>query len=75
MTITGIDQVMCENRNAELLLEETYRMNPCTRFNILGDIISEKEALMIYYAVLDRSKYNRNDSRENMIYIPVFKLQ
>ena len=72
MTITGLDQVMCENRNAELLLEETYRMNPCTKFNIIGDIISEKEALMIYYSVLSDYKFI---SDKNMVYIPMFILK
>lgn len=72
MTITALEQVMCENRNTELLLEETYRMNPCTKFNILGDIISEKEALMIYYAVLSDYKYNHMG---NMIYVPVLNMK
>ena len=72
MTIIGLGQGMCENRNAELLLKETYRINPHTKFNIIGDIISEKEALMLYYAVLKRDK---NDRREGMVYIPMFNLK
>lgn len=68
MTITGLGQVMCENRIAELLLERIYRMNPCIKFNILGDIISEKEALTLYYTVLSDCKYNHMG---NMIYVPV----
>lgn len=72
MIVTELGQIICENRNTELLLEETYRMNPLTKFNILGEIITEHEALMLYYAVLSDYKYNHIG---NMVYAPVLNMK
>lgn len=48
MKISELDQVMCENRNAELLIQEVYRINPSIKFTILDDMITEHEALVLY---------------------------
>ena len=48
MIISEVDQVMCENRNAELLVQEVYRINPNIKFTILDDMITEHEALVLY---------------------------
>ena len=53
MIISEVDQVMCENRNAELLIQEVYRINPSIKFTILDDMITEHEALVLYNTLSD----------------------
>ena len=53
MIISELDQVMCENRNAELLIQEVYRINPSIKFTILDDMITEHEALVLYNTLSD----------------------
>ena len=53
MIISELDQVMCENRNAELLIQEVYRINPSIKFTILDDMITEYEALVLYNTLSD----------------------
>lgn len=67
MIINKNNHVMCENRNAELLLDGIFRMNPDAQFYIIGDEITEHEALLVYCAVEERvgALYE-----ENMIYVP-----
>ena len=47
MIISELDQVMCENRNAELLVQEVYRINPNIKFTILkdGTIVTDSDCL------------------------------
>lgn len=66
MMIVNGKNIMCENRDTELLLEEIVRMDPNIRFNILGDEMTEKEALLLYKSVLK----NKGDEK-NVIYVPV----
>lgn len=67
MIISEADQVMCENRNAELLVQEVYHINPNIKFTILNDMITEHEALMLYYAV-----FNNGSAGKNQTLVPVF---
>lgn len=53
MKISELDQVMCENQNAELLVQEVYRINPSIKFTILDDMITEHEALVLYNTLSD----------------------
>ena len=52
MTVEKSDLIKCENKKTELLINEIYRINPNAKFNIIGDYITEKEALLLYNAVL-----------------------
>ena len=61
------NQLQYENSNAENLINEIYRINPNVKFNTFGNVISEKEAMMLYRAVLKNS-HNKN---ANLVYIPV----
>lgn len=73
MIITDLDQVMCENRNTELLMQEIYRIKPNTKFTILGELITEKEALMLYKTI--RQCSGQSDDQKEMIYIPIFEFK
>lgn len=64
------NQLQYENSNAENLINEIYRINPNVKFNTFGNIISEKEAIMLYRAVLKNS-HNKNT---NLVYIPVLSM-
>lgn len=67
MIINKNSQVMCENRNAELLLEGIFLMTPEVEFEIIGDEITEHEALLVYCAVEER--ISSSDGRK-MVYVP-----
>ena len=71
MTINKNSQVMCENRNAELLLEGIFLMNPEVEFEIIGDEITEREALLAYCAVEER--ISQSDG-QNMVYVPIIRV-
>jgi len=64
------NQLQYENSNAENLINEIYRINPNVKFNTFGNVISEKEAMMLYRAVLKNS-HNKNT---NLVYIPVISM-
>ena len=67
MIISELDQVMCENRNAELLIQEVYRINPYIKFSILDDMITEHEALVLYNTLCNNNAIGRNQTL-----VPVF---
>lgn len=64
------NQLQYENSNAENLINEIYRINPNVKFNMFGNVISEKEAMMLYRAVLK----NSNNKNANLVYIPVISM-
>lgn len=64
------NQLQYENSNTENLINEVYRINPNVKFNTFGNVISEKEAMMLYRAVLKNS-HNKNT---NLVYIPVISM-
>ena len=64
------NQLQYENINAKNLIDEVYRINPDIKFNTFGSIISEKEAMMLYRAVLK----NSNNKNTNLVYIPVISM-
>ena len=71
MIINKNNQVMCENRNTELLLEGIFLMEPGVEFEILSDEITEHEALLIYCAVEER--ISQSDGQK-MVYVPIIKV-
>jgi aspartyl/asparaginyl-tRNA synthetase len=64
------DQLQYENSNTKNLINEVYRINPNIKFTTFGNVISEKEAMMLYRAVLKNS-HNKNT---NLVYIPVLSM-
>lgn len=64
------NQLQYENSNAENLINEIYRINPNVKFNTFGNVISEKETMMLYRAVLKNS-HNKN---ANLVYVPVLSM-
>lgn len=70
MMVEKSNYIKCENKNTENLINEIYRINPNIKFNIIGEYITEKEALLLYQSVLK----NSNNKNSNMVYIPVFKM-
>lgn len=64
------NQLQYENSNAENLINEVYRINPNVKFNTFGNVISEKEAMMLYRAVLK----NIHTKNTNLVYIPMFHM-
>lgn len=64
------NQLQYENINTKNLINEVYRINPNVKFNTFGNVISEKEAMMLYRAVLKNS-HNKNT---NLVYIPVLSM-
>lgn len=64
------NQFQYENSNTENLINEVYRINPNVKFNTFGNIISEKEAMMLYRAVLK----NSNNKNTNIVYVPVLNI-
>ena len=64
------NQLQYENSNTKNLINEFYRINPNIRFSTFGNVISEKEAMMLYRAVLKNS-HNKNT---NLVYIPVLSM-
>ena len=59
-----------ENSNTKNLINEVQRINPNVKFNTFENVVSEKEAMMLYRAVLKNSK-NKN---ANLVYIPVISM-
>ena len=64
------NQLQYENKNTEDLINEIYRINPDIKFNTFSNVISEKEAMMLYRAVLK----NSNNKNTNLVYIPVLSM-
>lgn len=64
------NQLQYENTNTENLINEVYRINPNIKFTTFGNVISEKEAIMLYRAVLK----NSNNKNTNLVYIPVISM-
>ena len=64
------NQLQYENINAKNLIDEVYRINPDIKFNTFSNVISEKEAMMLYRAVLK----NSNNRNTNLVYIPVLSM-
>ena len=64
------NQLQYENSNTENLINEIYRINPNVKFNTFGNVVSEKEAMMLYRVVLK----NSNNKNANLVYIPVISM-
>ena len=64
------NQLQYENINTKNLINEIYRINPNIMFTTFGNVISEKEAMMLYRAVLK----NSNNKNTNLVYIPVISM-
>ena len=64
------NQLQYENSNTENLINEIYRINPNVKFNTFWNVVSEKEAMMLYRAVLK----NSNNKNANLVYIPIFRM-
>lgn len=64
------NQLQYENINAKNLINEVYRINPDIKFNTFGSVISEKEAMMLYRAVLK----NKNNKNTNIVYVPMINI-
>lgn len=64
------NQLQYENTNTENLINEVYRINPNIKFTTFGNVISEKEAIMLYRAVLK----NSNNKNINLVYVPVLNI-
>ena len=47
------NQLQYENINTKNLINEIYRINPNVKFTTFGNVISEKEAIMLYRAVVN----------------------
>ena len=50
------NQLQYENSNTENLINEIYRINPNVKFNTFGNVVSEKEAMMLYRAITIRTQ-------------------
>nr|WP_297936924.1 hypothetical protein [uncultured Lachnoclostridium sp.] len=70
MSVEKSNLIRCENENTKNIINEIYRINPNVKFNIIGEYITEKEALLLYQSVLR----NSNNKNSNMVYIPVFHM-
>lgn len=46
------NQLQYENSNTKNLINEVQRINPNVKFNTFGNVISEKESMMLYRDVL-----------------------
>lgn len=64
------NQLQYENSNTENLINEVYRINPNIKFTTFGNIISEKEAIMLYRVALK----NKDNKNTNLVYVPVFNI-
>ncbi|WP_418564989.1 hypothetical protein [Holdemanella biformis] len=64
------NQLQYENINTKNLINEIYRINPNVKFNTFGNVVSEKEAMMLYRTVLK----NSNNKNANLVYIPIFRM-
>ena len=64
------NQLQYENINAKNLINEVYRINPDIKFNTFGNVISEKEAIMLYRVALK----NKDNKNTNLVYVPVLNI-
>ena len=64
------NQIQYENSNTKNLINEIYHINPNVKFTTFGNVVSEKEAMMLYRAVLK----NSNNKNANLVYIPVISM-
>lgn len=64
------NQLQYENNNAKNLINEVYRINPNIKFTTFGNIISEKEAIMLYRVALK----NKDNKNTNLVYVPVLNI-
>ena len=64
------NQLQYENINTKNFINEIYRINPNVKFNTFGNVVSEKEAMMLYRTVLK----NSNNKNANLVYIPIFRM-
>lgn len=64
------NQLQYENSNAENLINEVYRINPNIKFTTFGNVISEKEAIMLYRVALK----NKDNKNTNLVYVPVLNI-
>ena len=64
------NQLQYENSNTKNLINEAQRINPIVKFNTFGNVISEKESMMLYRDVLK----NSNNKNANLVYIPVISM-
>ena len=64
------NQLQYENSNTKNLINEIYRINPNVKFNTFWNVVSEKETMMLYRAVLK----NNNNKNANLVYIPVISM-
>lgn len=64
------NQLQYENSNTKNLINEIYHINPNVKFTTFGNVVSEKEAMMLYRAVLK----NSNNKNANLVYIPVISM-
>ena len=64
------NQLQYENSNTKNLINEVYRINQNIKFTTFGNVISEKEAMMLYRVVLK----NSNNKNANLVYIPVISM-
>ena len=71
MIINKNSQIMCENRNAELLLEGIFLIDSEVEFEIIGDEITEHEALLVYCAV---EECISSSNGRKMIYVPILSV-
>ena len=71
MIINENSIIRCENRNAELLLDGIFRMLPDITFTVIGDVVTEHEALALYNAI---EAHKSPSDGQKMIYVPVFSV-
>lgn len=64
------NQLQYENSNAENLINEVYRINPNIKFTTFGNVMSEKEAIMLYRVALK----NKDNKNTNLVYVPVLNI-
>ena len=64
------NQLQYENSNTENLINEVYRINPNIKFTTFGNVISEKEAIMLYRVALK----NKDNKNTNLVYVPVLNI-
>lgn len=64
------NQLQYENSNTENLINEVYRINPNIKFTTFGNVISEKEAIILYRVALK----NKDNKNTNLVYVPVLNI-
>lgn len=66
----GINQLQYENDNTKNLINEIYHINPHIKFTTFGNVISEKEAIVLYRVALK----NKDNKNTNLVYVPVLNI-